>query len=248
MEVLREHRDGIAFAAGIGLPIVVCAVLVPFRASFAATASALVLVAVVVAVAANGSRAAGFVAAVSASLWFDFFLTEPYERFSITHRPDIETAVSLFVVGLAVTELAARNRHHHERADENSDHIELVYGLGQLVAAGTSSERVIEQACAELTELLHLRSCRFETEPTTDRSAHLERDGSVRLGMIGWGAHQMGLPGKEVELLVHGDGHVLGCFLLAPTPGWPVSVHRRLVAVAIADQVGSSIAARSNIA
>jgi hypothetical protein len=96
--------------------------------------------------------------------------------------------------------------------------------------------------------LLHLRSCRFEVELSTDPSAHLEPDGSVRLGMIGWGAHQMGLPGKEVELLVHGNGHVLGRFLLAPTPGWPVSLHRRLVGVAIADQVGSSIVARSNVA
>ena|SRR5487761_2169511 len=79
-----------------------------FRSSFADTASALVLVAVAVAVAANGSRVAGFVAAVSASLWFDFLLTRPYERFAISHQPDVETAVSLFVAVIAVTELAAR--------------------------------------------------------------------------------------------------------------------------------------------
>ena len=40
----------------------------------------------VVAVAAAGHRAAGVLAAVSAAVWFDFFLTVPYERFTITGR------------------------------------------------------------------------------------------------------------------------------------------------------------------
>ena len=36
---------------------------------------------------------AGVVAALSGGVWFDFFLTQPYERFSITRRTDIETTV-----------------------------------------------------------------------------------------------------------------------------------------------------------
>ena len=107
MRRVLSHRDAIAAIAGLVLPVVVAAVIVPFRGSFASTASALILVAVVVGVASNGNRGAGFIAAVSASLWFDFFLLKPYERFAITQRADIETAVSLFVVGIAVTELAA---------------------------------------------------------------------------------------------------------------------------------------------
>jgi K+-sensing histidine kinase KdpD len=43
---------------------------------------------------------------VSAALWFDFFLTQPCEQFSITRRTDIETAVLLLVIGVAVTEIA----------------------------------------------------------------------------------------------------------------------------------------------
>ena len=46
-------------------------------------------------------------AAVSPAAWFDFFLTQPYERFAITHREDIETTVLLVAVGAAVTELAS---------------------------------------------------------------------------------------------------------------------------------------------
>ena len=56
----------------------------PFRSSFANTASALILVVVIVAVVSLGNRISGFVATVSATLWFDFFLTRPYEKLAIT--------------------------------------------------------------------------------------------------------------------------------------------------------------------
>jgi hypothetical protein len=51
----------------------------------------------------------------------------------------------------------------------------------------------------------------------------------------------MGLPGPEIELLVQNQGRTLGRFVLTPTPGYPVSRERRVVAVAIADQVGASM-------
>src|ERR1022692_5242891 len=58
MDRIRHHRDALAIVAALVLPLVVAAILVPFRSSFADTASALVLVAVIVAVASIGSRAA----------------------------------------------------------------------------------------------------------------------------------------------------------------------------------------------
>ena len=103
MYQVRLHRHQLAFVAAVVLPLGVATILVPFRASFATTASALILVAVIVAVAAIGNRVSGFVATLSAMLWFDYFLTQPYERLAITHRPDIETAACLFVVGIIVT-------------------------------------------------------------------------------------------------------------------------------------------------
>jgi K+-sensing histidine kinase KdpD len=242
MRRVRSHRDAIAVLAGLVLPVAVAAVLVPFRASFANTASALILVAVVVAVASNGNRSAGFIAAVSASVWFDFFLTKPYERFAITQRADIETAVSLFVVGIAVTELAARNRHHHSVANEESDYVGVIYRLAEMAAAGAPAEQVLASASDELIELLHLRSCRYEPQLPSRRAGQIEHDGHVYLGAVRWGAEHMGLPGKELELLVHARGQVVGGFVLQPTPAWPVSRERRLVAVAIADQVGSVLA------
>ena len=71
--------------------------------------------------------------------------------------------------------------------------------------------------------------------------ARLDHDGNViHVGMV-WGAHNMGLPSPAVDLLVQARGQVLGRFVLRPTPGYPVSFHRRVVAVAIADQVGAAL-------
>jgi hypothetical protein len=57
------------FVAALVLPLGIALILVPFRSSFANTASALVLVGVIVAVAVTGNRFTGLVAAVSATLW-----------------------------------------------------------------------------------------------------------------------------------------------------------------------------------
>jgi hypothetical protein len=241
---IRIHRDAIAVAAAFLLPLAVAAVLVPFRETFANAAAALVLVAVVVAVATLGTRTAGFIAAGSASLWFDFFLTRPYERFAITQRPDIETAISLFVVGMVVTELAARSRHHHQVAAEESDYVELIYGVSELVASGAPTREVIDRVRGELIELLHLRDCRYEAGAPLRRMTRIEHDGQVLLGGLLWGVHEMGLPGRELELLVQSRGHVLGRFLIKPTPAWPVSLRRRVVAVALADQAGAALTPR----
>jgi K+-sensing histidine kinase KdpD len=244
MDRLRSHRDGAANVAALVVPLGIAAILVPFRASFASPASALVLVAVIVAVAAIGTRTAGLLGTVSATLWFDFFLTRPYERLAITHRPDLETAISLFVVGIVVTELAARNRHHHDAATEGSDSVGLIHVVSELAASGAPGKEVIERVRTELIELLHLRACHYEPGLPERRRTQIEHDGQVILAGGVWGVHRVGLPGPELELLVQGRGETLGRFVLKPTPGYPVSRQRRLVAVALADQVGAALLPR----
>ncbi len=88
-------RDRLAIPAGLAAPLAPAAVLIPFRASIPNTDAALALLLVVVAVAANRNRLAGVLAALSAAVWFDFFLTQffltqPYQRFTITRRTDVD--------------------------------------------------------------------------------------------------------------------------------------------------------------
>jgi K+-sensing histidine kinase KdpD len=113
-------RDRLAMLAGFAAPLALTAILMPWRASFPNTDAALVLILVIVVVAAAGYRPAGFAAAVSAAVWFDFFLTRPYERFSIPRRTDIETALLLLIIGVAVTEIAVRGRHQHAVASRRA--------------------------------------------------------------------------------------------------------------------------------
>ena len=71
MDRIRHHRGSLAIVAALVLPLDVVAILVPFRSSFADTASALVLVAVIVAMQRLAAEQPGLLATVSATLWFD---------------------------------------------------------------------------------------------------------------------------------------------------------------------------------
>jgi hypothetical protein len=237
-------KGWIASLCGLLLPVAVSAVLVPFRTNFALPASALVLVLVVVAVGAFGNRFAGVLAALSSAAWFDFFLTKPYETFNITYRPDLQTEISLLVVGLAVTEIAARSRGHRQAASEEAHNVALIHDFTELVASGEPAQFVIARAASELTTLLGLRDCRFDTEMSDRHPTRIEHSGVVALGGLRWGAHLSGLPGREVELIVQFRGERFGRFVMTPTPGAPVSSDRLLVAAFIADQVGAALSDR----
>lgn len=120
-------------AAVLG-PLVLALVLVPFRGSFTEAASALLFVAVFMMVTVIGNTFSGVVASLSSGLWFDVSLTLPYQRPAIGHRPDIETTVCRLLVGLIVTELAARDRHHREAAADESDYVAIISGVAELAA------------------------------------------------------------------------------------------------------------------
>lgn len=235
------RRGAIALLGGVTLPLVAAAVLVPFRTKFADAAAALVLVTVVALVATLGTRLAGYVASVSASLWFDFFLTRPYDQVVITHQTDIEITVSLLLVGIAITEMAARSRRHYQRAEEEASHVELLYHVAELVASGASFDEVMGLVRTSLIELLHLRDCRFELGPGGESTGELQRDGRVVLGAIEWPVRVWGWPGRELVLPILDRGRAVGRLVLIPTPSEPVSLQRRLVAVALVDQLGSLV-------
>jgi K+-sensing histidine kinase KdpD len=244
MEWIRIHRGSLSLAGGLVLPLAFAALMVPFRASFADAAAALVLVAVVAVVAIVGTRVGGYVAAVSACVWFDFFLTRPYEQLAMTHRPDIEIAASLFVVGVIVTELAARSRRHSVLATQESNFVNLIYEVAELSASGSAPAQVISRVSDELVTLLTLRECRFEPGSAFERSSRIERDGRVVLAGENWPVDQWGLPGRRIALLIYREGQIVGRFVLTPTPGEPVALQRRMVAVALADQVGHLLSPR----
>ena len=238
---LSRSRDRVAIIAASLIPLGVAAVLVPFRATLPSTVAVLLLVTVVVAVAANGYSGAGWLAAVSAALWFDFFLTRPYERFAITHRADIETTVMLLVVGAAVTELAVRGRRHHHVAQIEAGYLIAIRTTADLVASGASSSQVVSLVKHQLAELLSLQECRFE-QGRFGGLFRLGADGELHLGEVQWNVERDGFPGTPVEVRTTSNGRAYGRFLITFDLHSRPGVLPRQVAVILADLVGTALA------
>jgi len=238
---VRGHRAWYSLVGSLLFPLAVAAGFVPFRSSFTNVGAALVLVALVEAMAIVGHRPGGVLATLSAAIWFDYFLTTPYERFTISHRPDLETTITLVVVGFIVTELAARSRHHRHEATEESAYVAMLAKTAQRVSASRPSSDVISRACDELVGLLHLRACRFEADVTGPPFAQIRDDGSVIHVGMRWPANDFGIPGPEAEITCHWRGEDLGRFVLTPTPGLGVSKEQRVVAVALVNVVAALV-------
>ncbi|TKA01699.1 DUF4118 domain-containing protein [Actinacidiphila oryziradicis] len=239
-------RGPLAILAALAAPLAVCAVLLPLRSNIANTNIALILVVAVVAAAILGHRLAGALSAVSAALWFDFFFTRPYEHFSIAKSADITTAVLLLVVGLAVSQVAARARRLQVIAVTDADYLARIHHTARLAQSATSPTTVVDHVRAQLVSLLHLSGCRFEYGTLLGRPARLEQEGSIVLGRNNWDVDQLGLPDGDVELRVFSNGHYYGRFMLEPTPGPIPSLEARLVAVTLADQAGATLYTMQN--
>ena len=161
------------------LPLAVCAALSAARGTVESDNAVLVLVLVVVAVAASGSRLAGVVAALSSAAWFDYFLTRPFHHFTIADRDDVETAVLLTLVGIAVTEIALWGRHQQARLSEREGYLTGVISAADLVARGEAPPKVVLDFIGQqIVDLLTIDSCTYAVGPP-GAHARLERDGSI---------------------------------------------------------------------
>ena len=234
-------RDRLAVGAALVAPLALTVILVPFRASLPNTDAALALLLVVVAVAANGYRLAGYLAALSAAVWFDFFLTRPYEELTVTRRADIETTVLLLVIGVAVTEIAVWGRRQQAAASRRAGYLDGINAAAQAAAAGGSPSDLTDQVSASLTELLSLRSCVFQYgKAGLGNPARLLSNGQVVLGQRTLDLAAEGLP--DTELLVETGGVFQGRFLMRAQLDARPTLEQRLVAIAFADQVGAALA------
>jgi K+-sensing histidine kinase KdpD len=235
----------VVLLAGLLGPLALAAVLVPFRSSFPNTDAALVMLLIVVGVAATGYRPAGYLAALSAAAWYDFFLTRPYEAFSITRATDIETTVLLLLIGIAVTEIAVWGHGQRAVASRRSGYLTGINDAARAVAEGDSASTLVEVVSGRLVQLLSLRSCQFQYGVAgLGQPARIERDGTSLVNGHPWPADLRGFPPSAgVELLVESGGRLQGRYLMQPDPDARPTREQMLVAVAFADQVGAALGA-----
>jgi hypothetical protein len=229
----------------VAAPVATAALLIPGRGHLDTADDALVLVLVTVAIASRGRRAAGALCALFAAVSFDFFLTRPYQSLRISGNRDLTTEILFVVVGLLVGELAARGQRHRRAAVEGRYELGRIHDVAERIAGGEEPDFVLMAVASELRDLLSLQDCRFVWDPPSGKGARIDPDGTVRLNPLRWPTSSAGLPTSQVELPVRGGGRNVGTFILTPTPAYPISQDRCVVAVALADQLGSILSNRA---
>jgi Domain of unknown function (DUF4118) len=249
MHVNRHSNEGRAIDIAIGglAPIVVGAALVAVRGHVASANVALILGIVVVAMGSVGGRAAGMVSALTAAASYDFFHTKPYLSFLIHDADDVEMTILLLVLGLISGQLAWHARMTARQRDGGRGGLDQIRRLADQVARGSESADVIAAARGELVEMFNLVDCRFEAAPFHDRLdlPQLERNGVVahrRYRMKPGGDLEVELPVEGIALPVLSRGQIVGRFVLDFPPGAGATLEQRIVAIALADQVGASLA------
>jgi hypothetical protein len=186
------------------------------------------------------------VACVSSAIWFDFFLTPPYDRLTISHRPDLETTIAIVVVGVLVTELAARSRQHWQAANSSTAYVAMIHAIAALGADSAPVTEIIDQTSDSLIQLLSLRACRFDRALSDPPLAQIQSNGDIALVGMRWPAREFGIPGPEAEIVAQWRGRVVGRFVVTPTPGVAVTLEQRIVAVAVVDVAAAYLAGESH--
>jgi len=246
-DVFHRHERALARTAALVLPFVTCAALANFRDSLTAATMALLLVVWVVATAASGDRVAGLIAAVSGGVWFDFFLTQPYHRLSISDSDDVEVVILLVVIGVAVTEIALWGRRQQARAARRTGYLDGILSTAKAVAEGdTPTQALIDVVAHQIIEVLGVDDCRFVPGAAHDsRMAMLDHDGAITRNDHVVDVMRAGLPYDELLAIEVRRGHdVLGHFVItASTRIVRPSRQQLRVAVLLADQVVPALTA-----
>ncbi len=240
----RETRWAALAFAGLA-PIAVGAFLVPLREHIDNTNLALILVLVVVVAAIFGGRAAGALAAVTATLAFDLFLTRPFLSARIESTDDIETALILLAVGLLVGEVAARGRRARRDHEALAHAILRVHRVADEIAHDAPIATVLTLVKAELIGLLGLWDCWLERPPFGWVLPRMDRGGAVEGDEHTWLARGFVFPRDGVELPVLDRGREVARLVLLGDPDVAVSLEQRVVAIALADQLGIAVAIAS---
>ena len=93
-------------------------------------------------------------------------------HFTINDRDDVEAAVLLALIGLAVTEIALWGRRQQARASARAGYLEGVVSAAQLAASGaTSPSDVVELVGRQIGDVLDLDACAFDPGAVPARPA-----------------------------------------------------------------------------
>jgi len=252
--------EGVVWAVGAFVASLLIGLLIePFRSTIGLENVVILYLLVVVAAAAVGGRTAGIVAAVSAALAYDFFLTSPYHTLVIDRLAQVITVVLLVATGVVVSLGGRVRRRSAAAAEAHADAIRLLHQLTQATAAGGPVDRVAAEGLQRLlgarrVSVLHRSPAGFavtvdigETQAPLDLEAvtHLDREGRIPPGhhRVLDGTMVLPLEGVALDLVAHQQP--VGYLIVIPGHDVPADRTTRLAVAAMANQVAVAATERS---
>lgn len=215
---------------GVVIPVLAAALLIPLRDTVTAPTQTLILVLPVVAVAVLAHRVAAALAALSAALAYDVFLTEPYYSLTIDAAEDAEAAVVLGIIGILVGTLVARELEARMRSASRAEELAALRSVGHTLAAG-NRDGLVDAVTTRISDLLDLRACEWSAGFHGRVGDVLAVDGSLSE----WQGATF--PDGIVEVPVVHRGTELGRLLLRPRSSTIVSAEERATVLTLADML-----------
>jgi len=245
--------EGVAWAIGAFVASLLIGLLVePFRAAIGLENIVILYLLVVVAAAGIGGRAAGMVAALSAALAYDYFLTTPYHTLVIDKLAQVITVGLLITTGLVVSIGGRFRRRSAATAEMHTNVIRLLHRVIETAAAGdTAVDRVAAEGLHRLLDARRVSILRRslegfavavdigETGLPIDLEAltHLDREGRIPPGHHRVLHGSMLLPRNGVALDLVARQQPVGYLVIIPGRDVPADRTTRLAVAAMANQV-----------
>jgi K+-sensing histidine kinase KdpD len=243
---------GVAWAVGAFVASLLIGLLIePFRGTIGLENVVICYLLVVVVAAAIGGRAAGIVAAVSAALAYDFFLTTPYHTLVIDSLAQVITVSLLVATGVVVSIGGRVRRRSAAIAEAHADAIRVLHRVTETAAAGGAVDRVAAEGLQRLlgarrVSILRRSPAGFtvtldigETRPPLDLEAltHLDREGRIPPGhhRVLDGTMVLPLDGVALDLVAHQQP--VGYLVIIPGRDAPADRTTRLAVAAMANEL-----------
>jgi K+-sensing histidine kinase KdpD len=244
--------EGVAWAVGAFVASLLIGLLVePFRATIGLENVVILYLLVVVAAAGIGGRAAGTVAALSAALAYDYFLTTPYHTLVIDTLAQVVTVALLVTTGIVVSIGGRVRRRSAAVAEAHAKAIRLLHRVTETAAVGGAVDRVAAEGLHELLDARRVSILRRspdgfavtvdvgETQLPIDLEAltHLDREGRIPLGHHRVLDGTMVLPREGVALDLVARQRPVGYLVIIPGRDVPADRTTRLAVAAMANEL-----------
>ena len=183
---------------------------------------------------------------LAAAISFNFFHTEPYRTLRIDDREDVITVVLIFVVGVAVGEVALLRQQERARSRARATGARDIEGVIGLLAAGAPIEEIWRGIRDALVTELGLRDVAFRPGAPVGQAPTIDRAGRLHPLPTHFARGGFELP-PGTCLPVAAGGRDLGCIILTPGPHRGVTPEERRLAVALADVLAVALARSPSI-